>query len=85
MDSSKAVAVKYNEDLPAPFIVAKGRDKVAEKLIAIAKANDIQIVEGKDFTEQLFLLDIDSYIPESLYTVMAEILAFVYTIDREKG
>jgi type III secretion system FlhB-like substrate exporter len=79
--SNKAVAVKYNDDLPAPFVLAKGKDKLADRLIEIARGNGIQIIEGKDLTEKLFLLDIDSYIPESMYSVMAEILAFVYAID----
>ncbi|HUX22722.1 MAG TPA: EscU/YscU/HrcU family type III secretion system export apparatus switch protein, partial [Spirochaetia bacterium] len=40
----KAVAVKYARGLPAPFVVAKGRHELAQRLIEIAESSGVEIV-----------------------------------------
>jgi flagellar biosynthesis protein len=77
----KAAAVTYHEDLPAPVLVAKGKGAVAEKLIEIARANNITITEQAELTDRLIDLDIGELIPEKFYSIMAEILAFVYKTE----
>jgi flagellar biosynthesis protein len=79
----KAVAVKYHQDLPAPFVVAKGKRALAKKLVQMAKEHGIEIIEEETLADRLVTLDIGSWIPEDLYAVMAEILAFVYTSERD--
>ena len=81
----KAVALKYINDLPAPFIIAKGRDELAEKILAIAAENDIHILEKADLTDRLYMADIGSFIPEEVYGIVAEVLVFVYTIHNRTG
>ncbi len=80
----KAAALRYNaaEDT-APRVVAKGLRKVAEQIIAIAKENNIPIREEPDLVEMLLKVDVDSEIPEELYRVVAEILAFLYRTERK--
>jgi type III secretion system FlhB-like substrate exporter len=78
----KAVAIRYHQDLPAPFIVAKGKKELAHKLVSIAEEHKIQILKQDELTERLFCLDVGSLIPENVYGLVAEILAFVYTSEQ---
>lgn len=78
----KAVAVKYYEGIPAPFVLAKGRDRLAERMIELAKENGITIVKEDAVIEKLMVLEVGDWIPEELYGIMAEILAFVYNIEK---
>lgn len=75
-----AVAVKYDpETAPAPIVVAKGADFVAQKIKEIARENDVQIVEDKPLARMLYAnVDIDDQVPPELYQAVAEVLAFVY-------
>ncbi len=79
--TEKAVAVKYHEGLPAPFVIAKGRRNTAERLIKIAKENGIVIVKEESLAERLMVVEVGEWIPEELYGIMAEVLAFVYTLE----
>ena len=72
----KAVAVKYLQDLPAPFIVAKGRGELAAKIESIARQHDVSIVVDRGLVERLIDIDVGDFIPEDLYRIIAEILVF---------
>lgn len=73
----KAAALRYSDDLPAPLVIAAGRGELAEAIRRIAKENGVALVEDKDLADRLVTLDVGSLIPESLYAVIAEVLAFV--------
>lgn len=73
----KAVAIKYTEDLPAPFILAKGKGTIAELIKKIAQENGIQIMYVPDLTESLIEIETGAFIPEEYYKIIAEILVFV--------
>lgn len=77
----RAAALKYNRgDAAAPKMVAKGRGKIAEKIVEIAKAHNIPIREDRELVEFLSTLDLYQEIPQELYKAVAEILAFIYLI-----
>ncbi|MBB5323690.1 flagellar biosynthesis protein [Anoxybacillus tepidamans] len=79
-----AVALAYNpHEHAAPVVVAKGKGKVAENLIAIAKEYDIPIQEDPSLVELLSELEINEAIPEQLYKVVAELFAFIYRMERK--
>lgn len=79
---NSAVGLKYRpESDVAPRITAKGKGKVAEKIIEIAKEHNIYIHEDPDLIEVLSQLDINEEIPPNLYVVVAELLAFVYALN----
>jgi flagellar biosynthesis protein len=81
----KAVALAYKAGLDrAPKVAAKGRGKVADKIIETAKRNDIYIHEDPDLVETLSSLDLDEEIPDDLYIVVAELLAFLYSLEGKK-
>jgi flagellar biosynthesis protein FlhB len=75
-----AVAIKYNpDDMPAPVVVAKGADFIAEKIRNIAKENDVPLIENKPLAQVLYkIVKVNQMVPEDLYKAVAEVLAFVY-------
>lgn len=80
--SPKAVALKYDPQKDrAPKVVAKGRGEIAEKILAIAKANNVALYEDKNLAEILAALDLEIEIPPELYRVVAEVLAFIYRLN----
>jgi flagellar biosynthesis protein len=79
---TSAVALKYQPKLDtAPTVVAKGRGKVAEKIIEVAKEHNIYIHDDPDLVEVLSHLDLNEEIPPELYIIVAELLAFVYSLN----
>jgi len=74
---NKALAVKYNRELPAPFIQAKGRGVLADRLLNIAKKYDIPVVKDDLLSETLYMLEPGEYIPEEVYDIVAQILVFI--------
>ena len=81
---SKAVALKYRADKDrAPRVTAKGNGHLAEKIVAIAKANGIPLHHDQNLVELLDALDIDTQIPPELYQAVAEVLALIYRLNRE--
>ena len=79
-----AAALTYDikKDL-APRLVAKGRGVIAEKIIELAKEYGIPIQEDRTLVELLLKLDLGDFIPPELYQAVAEILAFIYRIERK--
>ena len=84
MDKSpKAVALKYDgEKDKAPRIIAKGRGDIAEKIIGIAREHDVPLYEDKNLVQILEALDLETEIPPELYRAVAEVLAFIYRLER---
>ncbi len=81
----RAAALKYQSKLDnAPKVIAKGKGKVAEKIIEIAKEHNIYIHDDPDLIEVLYQLDLNEDIPSELYVVVAELLAFVYSLNSGK-
>ncbi len=79
---NKAVVLKYLKTLPAPFIVCKGKNKLAERIIKIAEENDVEIIKKDGLTDRLYEFEQGDFIPEELYEVTAEILLFVYNLQK---
>lgn len=75
-----AVAIQYDTEVaPAPIVVAKGSDFLAQKIKEIARENNIEIVEDKPLARMLYAnVDVDKQIPPELYQAVAEVLAMVY-------
>jgi len=80
-----AAALKYDpQEDAAPVMTAKGRGVIAEKIISIAKKNGIPIKEDPNLVQILSKLEIDEQIPPVLYKAVAEILAFVYSLNEKR-
>jgi flagellar biosynthesis protein len=81
----KAVALQYNHGQDAaPSVTAKGSGWMAERLIEAARTHGIPVKSDPDLVAVLSKLDIEAQIPPSVYIVVAELLAFVYDLNRQK-
>jgi type III secretion system FlhB-like substrate exporter len=83
--AGKAIALRYADDLPAPFLLAKGRDRLAEKIISLAHSSGVAVVSMPDLTDRLFLFETGSFIPEDCFEVVARLLAYVHTVHSRQG
>jgi len=82
----QAVALRYQAGtMEAPKVIAKGKGYVADNIIKTAQDHRIPIQEDPSLVEVLGKLDIDQQIPPELYQVVAEVLAFVYRLDKAGG
>jgi len=80
-----AICLKYSDKLPAPQLIAKGADHVAEKIKEIARQHNIPIVENKPLARAIFkTMKIGQVIPRELFVAVAEVLSYVYRL-RKKG
>jgi flagellar biosynthesis protein len=73
----QAIALKY-DGKNSPQVAATGHNELAEEIIRLAKENNIPIQEDPDLAVLLAQLDLHEHIPDSLYFVVAEVLAFAY-------
>ena len=75
-----AVAIKYDPEVAdAPIVIAKGENYLAQKIKAVAKEHQIEIVENKPLARMLYAnVEVGGMVPPELYHAVAEVLAFVY-------
>jgi len=80
--SHYAVALKYVEGrMNAPVVVAKGMDMVAARIREIAAENHIPLMEAPPLARALYThAELNTQIPEALYTAVAEVLAYVFQL-----
>lgn len=81
----KAVALSYKKEYNAPKVIAKGKGKIAEKIVERGSKEGIEIYRDEKLIEDLINLDLYEEIPEELYEAVSEIILFVYLLDKEKG
>ncbi len=81
-----AVALQYDRiKHQAPVVTATGKGLIAERILQIAREHHIPIREDPDLIQVLSKLDLGEVIPSELYPVIAEIFAFVYRLNADKG
>lgn len=79
-----AVALRYELEMPAPVVVAKGRNLLAEKIKQLARDSGIMLVENKSLAQALYKsVEVGDSIPAKLYQAVAEILALVFRAEAE--
>ncbi len=80
----QAVALRYRPDKDAsPRVAAKGSGLVAEKIIELARKHGIPVKDDPDLLEVLSKLEIEEEVPPTVYVAVAELLAFVYSLNRK--
>jgi len=80
-----AIALKYDANLPAPQVIAKGADLIAEKIKELARQHNIPVVENKPLARTIFkTLKIGQVIPRELFVAVAEVLSYVYRLRKKK-
>ncbi len=80
---SLAVALKYAPGTSAPTVVAKGRGLIAEEIISRAREHGVFVHESPELVALLSQVDLDGQIPPQLYIAIAELLAWIYQVERE--
>ena len=75
-----SVALHYDRK-GAPRVVAKGRGSIGDKIIEVAKANNIPIEENEVLAGALSIVELGDEIPEELYKAVAEVLIFVLRLS----
>ena len=79
-----AVALRYEAEMAAPIVVAKGKDLTAQKIKALARENGIMTIENKPLAQALYkTVEVGDSIPGKLYQAVAEILVIVYKAQAE--
>lgn len=77
-----AVALKYDEgSLGAPRVVAKGLDLVAYRIRDLAQQHQVPVLQAPPLARALYAhCEIDQEIPARLFSVVAQVLAWVYQL-----
>lgn len=78
-----AAALKYDPQVDgAPRVVASGEGKTAERILALARENGIPICDDPVLAGMLAQVNVGDEIPEELYQVVAQVLAYIYRVSR---
>jgi flagellar biosynthesis protein len=79
---SVAVALAYESADGAPRVVAKGRGLLAQAIMDKAREAGVFVHESPELVALLMQVDLDSRIPPQLYVAVAELLAWIYRLER---
>jgi len=81
-----AVAIRYKEGQDiAPVVVAKGMNQIALNIKKVARENEVHIVQNPPLARSLYAeVDLDAAIPDTLFQAVAEVLAYVYKMDKRR-
>ncbi|HOD51459.1 MAG TPA: flagellar biosynthesis protein FlhB [Candidatus Hydrogenedentes bacterium] len=79
-----AVALRYNaREMEVPVVTAKGARLLAERIREIAMEHNVPIVQKPELARMLYrTIEVGQPVPENLFVAVAEVLAFVFEIDR---
>jgi flagellar biosynthesis protein len=79
---AQAVAMAYDAGDAAPRVIAKGRGLVADEIIRRAREAGVFVHESREMVALLMGLDLDQRIPPELYVAVAELLAWIYRVEK---
>ena len=82
-EMKRAVAMAYRAEDGAPRVVAKGAGVSAEAIISLARESGVYVHQSPELVKLLMGIDLDSEIPPELYQAVAEILAWLYSLDQK--
>jgi flagellar biosynthesis protein len=82
-DPDLAVALRFDPaDGLLPHVTAKGRGAVARQIVELARRHGIALRHDPDLAQILGKLDVGSPIPAAAFAAVAEILAYLYHLNR---
>lgn len=82
-NGTTAAVIRYDsEHGGTPNVVAQGKGQIAQKIIELAKQNDIPMQEDASLVSSLLDIDLGDSVPPQLYAVIAEILILLEELDR---
>ncbi len=77
MNRKQAVALRYPEGAVAPFIVAKGKGDLADRILQIAEENNVHVEQDEMTAQILSMYEVGELIPPETYEVVAGIFSFL--------
>jgi flagellar biosynthetic protein FlhB len=82
-----AIAIKYDPAVaPAPYIVALGERKIAQRIKELAFQHGVPVIENKPLARALIkIAKVGTMIPVEMYLAIAEVLAFVMREKQRHG
>lgn len=82
----KAVALRYDKGRDAaPKVAAKGRGRMAERIVELAEEHGLELHEDADLVEVLEKVELEQEIPLEVYGVVAEIFRYIYEANKSRG
>ena len=75
----------YRAEDGAPRVVAKGSGVTAEAIVSLALESGVYVHQSPELVKLLMQVDLDGAIPPELYRAVAEILAWLYSMDQKLG
>ena len=80
-----SIALRYDDETPAPVCVAKGVDELALRIREVAEEHDIPLIENPPLARALYArMDVDEVIPREHYEAVAKIISFVMRTKRRR-
>lgn len=77
-----SIAIKYEETMSAPMVVAKGADHMAMKIREVATEHDIPLVEDVPLARAMYgEVEPGDEVPMEFFNAVAEVLAYVYRVQ----
>jgi flagellar biosynthesis protein len=81
-----AAALRYDPQRDtAPVVLAAGDGLIADKIIALGREHNIPILDDPLLSNALAQVNPGEEIPPELYTLVAEVLAFVYRVYQRRN
>ena len=80
-----AVALKYDINVDrAPYVVAKGQDYLALRIIALGEKSGVSVIENRPLARGLYRdVKVGGEIPEEFYSAVADVLVYIMNIDKK--
>ncbi|USG65314.1 EscU/YscU/HrcU family type III secretion system export apparatus switch protein [Brevibacillus ruminantium] len=86
LNGPMAAVIRYDQERDyIPTVTAQGRGHLAEKIMEMARQNDIPLQEDSLLVRNLIDMDLGENIPPQLYSVVAEILLLIEEMEKLKG
>lgn len=77
-----AIALKYNADMIAPQVAAKGKNLTAQRIKQIAIEHNVPLYEDRWLARELYeTTQLGDYVPEQLWDAVAKVLAYIRSLD----
>jgi flagellar biosynthesis protein len=84
-ERTAAAVLAYRDGDVAPRVVAKGRGAIAEAIMERARDSGLYVHQSKELLALLMQVDLDSHIPPHLYIAIAELMAWLYHLDKAQN
>lgn len=77
----RAVALRYDSGLPAPFLVAKAEGRMALRVEELARERGIPLRRDQALAELLYPMELGAYVPPRCYEALAIIFASIKSVE----